>query len=978
MDFKKPNINSQRFIFLSGILAILVISLILVPVKNWKKILGLNFGSTATSFTSSTGGNWNTAQTWGNTDVLNYPTDVFIDPSTSKIYVTDEGHNRIVVLNSDGSFFASYDNSDATSSPGLNLPDGVAVSPITGDIYISDTQNNRIVVLNSNGTASTTYDNLDSIPTPGLNVPMGIRIASTTGEIYIADNGNSRMVVLNANGTASTSYSLSFSPLYFDFSSSGEIYVSGDNNNITVLSSNGSASTTFNSFLSGTYGIAISKITGNIYVDDDGNEINIINPSFTLLSNHVLPTSFSLGFTLNTNDEVYLAKGNEDEILVLNSNGSASTTYTGAIEGSDIPGSSDDVVINTGPITLTQDQSVNTFELASGGSLDLAGHTLNIFGNWINSGGDLINNNGTVNFKGTSQTISGNNTFANFIKVSTSSAALYFEHGSTTTITDTLILGGASGNLLSIVPTQTNELVFESQIGSSTIQNGFNLFQGIHVGPDGKIYVADSGNSRIAVLNQNGTLYKIFNNSDAPYSPTGLIPNKLDLYRGNIYVSDSGNHRIVIINPDTGTSTVFASNLPNYPQGIAVSSTTGKVYLGIELGQSGHGEVIAFSADGSASTTYATGLDHVFGIKVDSNDNIYTSNVSGHNIVLLSATGTIIDTYDNSDAAYSPSGLSSPYDVDVAPNGDIYIADTNYSRVVVLKSDGTASTTYQDIGLSNIQGISLAPNGDIYIADTSNGQIAVLNSDGTPKINYGGFAGDFLGPVGVAHNSSNDIYVSDCYSLHSTVQKFDSTGAFIKFLDIPADSNSCFGQITVDSSDNLYVTDQGDNALYIYNSSDILATSSTIFASPDAIAVDSSGNIYINDAFDTIHKFDSGLNFLDSTSTADGMTFSLCYGGFTMDPDDNHLWVSDECNGRIVELNTSDLSFATSTYGPIESPFNNPVSVAFDQSGDILVSDEYGGIIKTDSNFNFLSFLQSGSDYGQFNSPEQITIDGLL
>jgi fibronectin-binding autotransporter adhesin len=82
------------------------------------------------------------------------------------------------------------------------------------------------------------------------------------------------------------------------------------------------------------------------------------------------------------------------------------------------------------------------------GTLDTAS-TLNVGGNWSNSG-EFTHNDGVVVLNGTSQSISDSTTFYNFEKEVASADTLTFEAESTQIFEGTMLLKGASSNLLSL------------------------------------------------------------------------------------------------------------------------------------------------------------------------------------------------------------------------------------------------------------------------------------------------------------------------------------------------------------------------------------------------------------------------------------------------------------------------------------------------------------------------------------------------
>jgi len=83
------------------------------------------------------------------------------------------------------------------------------------------------------------------------------------------------------------------------------------------------------------------------------------------------------------------------------------------------------------------------------GILNAGAATLNIKGNWSNQG-TFTAGASTVNFIGGNQSINGSTTFYNFTKNVTTAATLTFDHLGTQTIVNSLILNGASLQLLSL------------------------------------------------------------------------------------------------------------------------------------------------------------------------------------------------------------------------------------------------------------------------------------------------------------------------------------------------------------------------------------------------------------------------------------------------------------------------------------------------------------------------------------------------
>ncbi|HQN73768.1 MAG TPA: LamG domain-containing protein, partial [bacterium] len=134
--------------------------------------------------------------------------------------------------------------------------------------------------------------------------------------------------------------------------------------------------------------------------------------------------------------------------------GAAGSDWSEALNWSDgVPASTDNVGIykwsGNSEVSISGTPEINNLVISSTAAPTLDSD-ITVNGNFINAGGTLNGGASTVFLGGISQAIAGNTSFYNLSKTVLSSDALTFESGSTTTVTGTLTLKGADGQILSL------------------------------------------------------------------------------------------------------------------------------------------------------------------------------------------------------------------------------------------------------------------------------------------------------------------------------------------------------------------------------------------------------------------------------------------------------------------------------------------------------------------------------------------------
>ncbi|MBO9542876.1 SMP-30/gluconolactonase/LRE family protein, partial [bacterium] len=103
----------------------------------------------------------------------------------------------------------------------------------------------------------------------------------------------------------------------------------------------------------------------------------------------------------------------------------------------------------------------------------------------------------------------------------------------------------------------------------------FNSPMDVAVAADGTIYVADSSNHRIRKIAPDGTVTTLAGSSAGYVDGTGAAakfvqPRGLAIGPdGNVYVADTGNHRIRKVTPDGVVTTVAGTGVNSFADGAA-------------------------------------------------------------------------------------------------------------------------------------------------------------------------------------------------------------------------------------------------------------------------------------------------------------------------------------------------------------------------------------------------------------------------
>lgn len=318
-------------------------------------------------------------------------------------------------------------------------------------------------------------------------------------------------------------------------------------------------------------------------------------------------------------------------------------------------------------------------------------------------------------------------------------------------------------------------------------------------------------------------------------------------------------------------------------------------------------------------------------------------------------------------------------------------------------ADGTGTAAL----FNGPQGMAVDSSGNVYVADTANQRIRKItaagvvttfagNSISDPFTNGTGTAATFASPIGIAIDSSGNLFVIEdnqqfvvgvavvgSTEFGGTVRKITPAGVVTTFAGSSTTQGSSDGTgtaalftrlagIAIDSSNNLFVTDRETYTIRKITPAGVVTTfagtdgtadyldgtgTAAKFISPGGITIDSSGNLYVVDGNTMIRKITSAgvvttlagtINqenpYANGTGTA--ATFSAPVG-ITVDSSGN-LYVTESDRQTIRKITSAGV---VTTYAGLEDTvgttdgtltnarFSRPYGITIDSSGNLYMSD---------------------------------------
>jgi uncharacterized protein (TIGR03437 family) len=646
---------------------------------------------------------------------LDFPDGIAVD-AAGNVYVADRNSHvvrkisggNISTVAGNGTAGYTGDGGAATSAQ-LNAPTGIAVDG-AGNLYLGDTGNNVVRKIVPGGAISTFAGSGNqgysgdggAALNASLNQPQG-EAWDQAGNLYFADTGNHRVRRVAPNGVITT------------VAGNGLANYSGDNVGGTgVVSSSGDNGPATASSVVLPTDVAVDR-AGNLYVTDFGNsKVRIVSGAgviTTLIGNAdgvpledgqaaaSIRLSGPTGVAVDAAGTVYFTEG---------SVGAGAGLVKGDYRVWKVAGGLFSSAAGTGLMSYSGDggaASTAQFNTPSNIAMDAAGNL------YI---ADALNNR---------------------IRKMTPA-------GSMSTVAGTGI-AGFSGD------------------GKAALTAQLDGPRGVAV--DGStIYIADTNNNRVRVVNPDGTIYTLAGNGNAGFFGDGDLAIKAALHApqavavdhaGGFYIADTLDHRVRKVTQDNQITTIAGNGVVgfsgdggpgnqaalNFPVALALDAA-GNVYIADQA----NGRIRMVGQNGVISTVAGNGntpdspLYNPSGVAVDAQGNIDIAD-SGHNRIRQAFSGGLVTIAGTGDCCYAGDGgpaaaakFNAPSGMLVANSGTVYFADTgnNAIRALSAASSLTSSITSVTNAASNLSG-PVAPGEIVTITGTALGppQLVAGNVD---------------------------------------------------------------------------------------------------------------------------------------------------------------------------------------------------------------------------------------------------------
>ncbi|MDE0105484.1 MAG: hypothetical protein OXN89_24165 [Bryobacterales bacterium] len=513
--------------------------------------------------------------------------------------------------------------------------------------------------------------------------------------------------------------------------------------------------------------------------------------------------------------------------------------------------------------------------------------------------------------------------------------------------------------------------------------------RGLVVDATGDLYIADSSNHRVRMVDRFGTITTVAGTGEFGYSGDGgpataaQIRSPLSLALdavGNLFIADAGNFRVRTVDPRGVITTVAGTGNP---------------------GRSG---------DGGPAT--AARLTFLRGLAVDATGNLFIADTTNRRVRRVDTSGRITTVAGTGNGRFGGDGgpaasarLFDPQGVALDTAGNIYLADSDNHRVrrvdragvittiagtgrIGSGGDGGPATAAQ---LNFPRGMAVDAAGNLFIADTSNRRVrrvdrfgTITTVAGTGEFGSGGDGGpattaQLAFPQGLAVDGAGNLFIAD--TSNHRVRMVDHAGVITTVAGTgergyggdggPATAAQLASPqgLAVDAVGDLYIADTSNRLVRRMDRFGTIATfagtgergyggdggpaTAATFMFPGGLAVDDAGSLFIADySAAMVRRVDQ----FGAITTVAGVGTRPGYGGdggpakaallaspwgLAVDAA-GHLYIADRGNHRVRRVFQAGSAIGPGHVGPADDHGNDASTAT-----RLALNSFLGGVIET-------------------------------
>ena len=455
---------------------------------------------------------------------------------------------------------------------------------------------------------------------------------------------------------------------------------------------------------------------------------------------------------------------------------------------------------------------------------------------------------------------------------------------------------------------------------------------GVAVDSFANVFIADAGNNRVVQVTSGGA-GSVPTTGSLTFSTPAAVGVDVS---GVIYVADTANSRVALLMTSAvafGELEVGASSARSLtlPFTINVATTLGSVQA-LTLGVQSLDFTLGAGTTCTNGTTNTTcnvevqflpllpGLRRGAVALFDQSSELLAVvpiyGTGGAPLAALSpGTASIVSTGGLS--------LSGPFQTAIDGAGNIYLSSYNTGKVMKIAAGGGSASLVSTgaYTLSQPTGVVLDGAGNLYIADYGNSRIVLVKSDGAVSlVSITGLATAISYPAGLAMDGAGNLYIAD-YGRGRIVKVTPAGAGYVLATGSYTFDTVTLTGVAVDPSGNVYIADRGSRVVKVAPSgaASLASLTGITLSNTQGVAADGNGNLFIVDSGHgrIVQLTSAGVTSVIQTP---GQTLGIFVFSVTVDSNGN-IFIPDFTNNRVMKVNVagSALSFANTHVGATSS-----------------------------------------------------------